>query len=135
MPPNPSNESFDRFVQLVDKWITPPMRELGYDRIGAFQRQSTGNSSPTVVEVAVGFEAMTEEARRRLDKDDPASADEVWFALDATSMTLDRNFAANRELHALVDSGKLTGPIDDQLAEIGRFLREMVQRGPAAPSP
>lgn len=111
------------------------MRELEFDRIGAFQRQSTGNSSPSVVEFAVGFEAMTEEARRRLDKDDPANADEVWFALDATSMTLGRSFAIARELHVLLESGKLAGPIDDQLAEIGRFLREMVQRGPAAPSP
>ena len=82
--------SRDEFARLVDAYITPPMLSVGYLRIGLFpQGPSEGDRY-----VAVGYEAATEEVRRRVLPRDPQSADEAWLYYYADSGRLEIRFSA-----------------------------------------
>ena len=104
------------FERLVDKHVPPHLDRLGYARIGAYENERSSRA-PLVAagrlarhrplarlnlrrtrrqhltgepdQLAMGYEALSEQAAARLFPRDPASGDEVWLHFDLSSGSLD----------------------------------------------
>lgn len=90
--------SAGEFFDLVDELVVPPMAALGYHRIGGHENDepasrtilasSDGDGSVATgfggvapfLSLDFGFEAATDEAARRVNPNDPATADEMWLS-------------------------------------------------------
>ena len=104
--------ALDEFERLVDEHVTPHLARLGYARIGAYENERSSRA-PLVAagrparhrllgrlsrrqhltgepdQLAMGYEALDEQAVAHLFPRDPASGDEVWVYLDLPSGSLD----------------------------------------------
>lgn len=109
--PTAGPQSFAEFERLVDAHVTPHLQHIGYARIGAFSGPSS--AAPLVaqsdkrfvrwlgrrftrhslrdapLEYEVGYEALGEEAMRRVLPDDPLSVEEIWLSFEPESGSLD----------------------------------------------
>ena len=99
--------SAGEFFDLVDELVAPPMAALGYHRIGGYENdepasrtilaRSDGDGSVATgfggvapfLSLDFGFEAATDEAARRVNPNDPETADEMWLSYEPARGMLD----------------------------------------------
>ena len=155
----PSVPSFEEFERLVDAHVTPHMATLGYARIGAYSDESTAaylvaeqprlvrwirhqldrafpRSGP--VEYSMGYEALTDEAARRVLADDRVTDDEAWLSLDPSTGHLEfllretlsqmaERYGTESE-RDLIDSDDQ--PLPDRLSILDRLMARFIAATP-----